>query len=207
MKKSLGVKPFIFPMPVVMISTYNEDDSVNSMAMSWGGICSPNMVALNINSEHKTSINIMERRAFTLSIADVDHVKEADYLGMVSGDTVEDKFERTKLNAVKSEKVDAPIITDFPLTLECELVECQDQPYGFRVLGKIVDVLAEEELLDSGDNVDPTKLEALIFDQFQNGYYVAGEKVGQAWDAGKAFEDQIFLLINFKNKFNDSSLS
>lgn len=187
MLKDLGVNPFVFPMPVLMIATYDENDKVDVMNMAWGGICANNMVALNIGERHKTSKNIKLRQAFTLSIADIDHLDESDFFGIASGNNMEDKFERTKMTAVKSDKVDAPVITEYPLTLECKVVECQNTVYGFRVLGEIVNVLADEKVLDEKGKVDPTKLNAFVFDQFQNGYYAIGEKVGQAWDNGKKF--------------------
>ncbi|WP_294581817.1 flavin reductase family protein [uncultured Thomasclavelia sp.] len=187
MLKDLGVSPFVFPMPVLMIATYDENDKVDVMNMAWGGICANNMVALNIGERHKTSKNIKLRQAFTLSIADIDHLDESDFFGIASGNNMEDKFERTKMTAVKSDKVDAPVITEYPLTLECKVVECQNTVYGFRVLGEIVNVLADEKVLDEKGKVDPTKLNAFVFDQFQNGYYAIGEKVGQAWDNGKKF--------------------
>jgi flavin reductase (DIM6/NTAB) family NADH-FMN oxidoreductase RutF len=152
--------------------------------MAWGGICAENMVALNIDEDHKTSENIKNRKAFTLSIADIPHLKEADFFGIATGNKMTDKFERSGLTAVRSENVDAPVVTDFPLTLECKVVECQNTVYGFRVLGEIVNVLADETVLDEKGKVDPTKLNAFVFDQFQNGYYAIGEKVGQAWNSG-----------------------
>lgn len=97
---------------------------------------------------------------------------------------MEDKFERTGLHAVKSTRVDAPIVQEFPVTLECKVVECQNTAYGFRVLGEIVNVLADEKVLNEKGNVDPEKLNAFVFDQFQSGYYAIGEKVGQAWKSG-----------------------
>lgn len=187
MLKDLGVKPYLFPMPVLMIATYSEDDKVNVMNMAWGGICAENMVALNIDEDHKTAENIKNHNAFTLSIADIDHLKEADFFGIATGNKMADKFERSGLNAVKSSRVDAPIVTDFPLTLECKVVECQHTAYGFRVLGEIVNVLADEKVLDEKGKVDPAKLNAFVFDQFQSGYYAIGEKVGQAWQSGVPF--------------------
>ena len=145
MKKDLGVKPYLFPMPVLMISTYGEDGTVDVMNMAWGGICAENMVSLNIGEDHKTSENIKKRGAFTLSIADME---------------------------------------EFPLTLECRVVEAKQEVYGFHVIGEIVGVLAEEAVLDEKGKVDPAKLNAFVFDQFQNGYYAIGEKVGQAWHTG-----------------------
>ena len=185
MKKDLGVKPYTFPMPVLMISTYNEDGTVDVMNMAWGGVCASNMVALNITETHKTAKNIKARGAFTLSIADVPHIEAADFFGIASGNKMADKFERSGLHAVKSEKVDAPVVEEFPLTLECKVVECQNTVYGFRVLGEIVGTLAEESVLDETGKVDPTKLNAFVFDQFQSGYYAVGEKVGQAWSTGE----------------------
>ena len=164
MKKDLGVKPYLFPMPVLLIATYSENDKVDVMNMAWGGICAANMVSLNIDADHKTSENIKKRGAFTLSI--------------------DDKFERTGLTAVKSEKVDAPVVQEFPLTLECKVVEDKEEVYGHHVIGEIVGVLADESVLDEQGKVDPTKLNAFVFDQFQSGYYAIGEKVGQAWHTG-----------------------
>lgn len=184
MKKDLGVKPFLFPMPVLMISTYGEDGKVDVMNMAWGGICAQNMVSLNIGEEHKTSENIKKRGAFTLSIADIPHIEAADFFGIASGNKMSDKFERSGMSAVKSGKVDAPIVEEFPITLECKVVEAKNEVYGFHVIGEIVGVLADEAVLDEKGQVDPTKLNAFVFDQFQNGYYAIGEKVGQAWSTG-----------------------
>lgn len=184
MLKDLGVKPYAFPMPVLMIATYGEDGKVDVMNMAWGGVCAENMVALNIDEDHKTSENIKKRGAFTLSVADVAHLKEADFFGIATGNKMADKFERTGLHAVKSTRVDAPVIEEFPLTLECKVAELQHTSYGFRVLGEIVNVLADEKVLDEQGKVVPEKLGAFVFDQFRNGYYAIGEKVGQAWKSG-----------------------
>ena len=165
MKKGLGVQPALYPMPVLMIATYNEDGTVDVMNMAWGGICAHDMVALNISRGHKTAKNIEARGAFTLSVAD--------------------KFERSGMTATRSERVNAPVVNEYPLTLECSVVEMQEQPYGLRVLGRIENVLAEESVLGGDGKVDPAKLGAFAFDQFQSGYYAMGEKVGQAWESGK----------------------
>ena len=187
MKKDLGVKPYTFPMPVLMIATYGENDKVDVMNMAWGGVCASNMVALNIDEDHKTTQNIKERMAFTLSVADIDHLEESDFFGIASGNKMEDKFERTGMHAVRSDKVDAPVIEEYPLTLECKVVALENTVYGFRVLGEIVNVLADEKVLDEKGKVDPTRLNAFIFDQCQSGYYKVGEKVGQAWKSGTRF--------------------
>ena len=184
MLKDLGVKPYTFPMPVLMIATYGEDGKVDVMNMAWGGVCAENMVALNIDEDHKTSANIKARGAFTLSIADIPHIEAADFFGIATGNKMEDKFERSGLHAVKSSRVDAPVVEEFPLTLECKVVECQHTAYGFRVLGEIVNVLADEKVLDEKGKVIPEKLNAFVFDQCRSGYYAVGEKVGQAWQTG-----------------------
>lgn len=184
MLKNLGVKPYTFPMPVLMIATYCDDGSVDVMNMAWGGICAENMVALNIDEDHKTSANIKARGAFTLSIADVPHIEAADFFGIATGNKTKDKFERSGLHAVMSSRVDAPIVEEFPLTLECKVAECQHTAYGFRVLGEIVNVLADEKVLDEKGKVIPEKLNAFVFDQCRSGYYAVGEKVGQAWHTG-----------------------
>lgn len=119
-----------------------------------------------------------------MSIADIPHIEAADFFGIATGNKMSDKFERSGLSAVKSGKVDAPIVEEFPLTLECRVVEAKNEVYGFHVIGEIVGVLAEDSVLDERGKVDPAKLNAFVFDQFQNGYYAIGDKVGQAWHTG-----------------------
>ena len=184
MTKDFGQKPYLFPMPTYMIGTYNDDDTVDVMMMAWGGICAEDMVALNLEADHKTTANIRSRKAFTLSVPGIDTLKESDFLGLASANKVADKFERTGLHAKKSERVDAPIILEYPLTLECSVVELQDQPYGLRVLGKIENVIADTRILDENGKIDAGKIRAFVFDQMRFGYYEIGEKVGQAWHSG-----------------------
>lgn len=187
MAKAFGVKPYLFPMPTYMIGTYNEDGTVDVMMMAWGGICAEDMVALNLEADHKTVANLRARKAFTLAVPGTDTLRESDFFGIASSNKMADKFARSGLHAVKSTRVDAPIITEYPLTLECEVVEMQDQPYGLRVLGKIVNVLADEKVLDDAGKIDAGKLHAFAFDQMQNGYYAIGEKAGKAWHSGADF--------------------
>lgn len=184
MTKDLGVKPYLFPMPTYMIGTYNEDDTVDVMMMAWGGICAEDMVALNLEAEHKTVANIEARKAFTLAVPGTDTLRESDFLGIASANKMPNKFARTRLHAVKSGRIDAPVITEYPVTLECEVVEMQQQPYGLRVLGRIVNVIADEKVLDEKGRIDAGKLHAFAFDQMRNGYYAIGEQVGQAWHSG-----------------------
>ena len=140
----------IFPMPVLMIATYNEDGSVNVMNAAWGSMQARGHVVLKLTETHKTVENIKARGAFTVSIADAAHMVEADYFGIESGNDVPDKFERSGMTASKAEHVDAPIINEFPLCLECEFIEYQGGEYGCGVIGKVVNVTADESVLVNG---------------------------------------------------------
>ena len=185
MKKDLGAIPAVYPMPVLMIAAYDEAGTVNVMNAAWGMTCDMDKIALFIDEEHKTTKNIRQSKAFTVSIADRAHMAEADFFGIATGNKMPDKFARTGFHAVKSAHVNAPVIEEFPLVMECELAEVVEMEHLHAVVGKVVNVAAEESILDEKGKVDPGKLQALIFDQFRNGYYVTGEQAGKAWNAGK----------------------
>lgn len=184
MKKNLGVVPAVYPMPVLMVAAYDESGKVNVMNAAWGMICNSDRIALFIDENHKTTQNLLKKKAFTVSLADKAHMDVADFFGIASGNTMPDKFERTGYKAVKSAFVDAPIVEEFPVVMECELAEVVDTDSMYCIVGKIVNTAAEESVLSENGKVDPVKLQALIFDQFQHGYYVSGEQVGKAWNAG-----------------------
>lgn len=190
MKKSLGAFPAVYPMPVLMVAAYNENGTVNVMNAAWGMICGMDKIALFIDEEHKTTQDILKTKAFTVSIADRDHMDAADFFGIASGNKMADKFARTGYHAVRSECVDAPVIGEFPVVMECTLAEVVDTENMYAIVGKIVDTKAEESVLDEKGKVDVEKLNALIFDQFKHGYYVTGEKAGKAWNAGAALMKQ-----------------
>lgn len=183
MRKKLNITEGIFPMPVLMIATYNEDDSVNVMNAAWGTMQERDHVALNLTETHKTVKNIKARGAFTVSIADAAHVLEADYLGVVSGNRVTNKFENSGLTASKAEMVDAPVINEFPLCLECEFIEYQNGEYGCGVIGKVVNVTADENVM-VGDKIDMSLVNAIAFDPYTHGYYKVTERVGNAFKDG-----------------------
>ncbi len=183
MRKSIKTTEAIFPMPVLMIATYNEDGSVNVMNAAWGTMIDRNVVGLNLTESHKTVKNIKERKAFTVSVADSKHVAEADYFGIVSGNNTPNKFENSGLTATKSENIDAPIINEFPICLECEFIEYQSNEYGVGVIGKVINVTADEKVMN-GDNVDINLVEAITFDPFTHGYYKVNERVGEAFKDG-----------------------
>lgn len=184
MKKDIGVAQAVYPMPVLMVAAYDANGKVNVMNVAWGQICDMDKVILFIGEGKKTWLNIMESKAFTVALADVDHMDVADFWGIASGNKIDDKFERTGYHAVKSDKVNAPIIEEFPVVMECEFLELVDTEYVSGIVGKIVNVKAEEAVLSENGKIDPAKTKALIFDQFQNDYYVTGDKVGTAWNAG-----------------------
>lgn len=189
MKKDLGIQPAVFPMPVLMVAAYDENGTVNVMNAAWGTVCSMDKVLLVLDEAHKTTKNILKTKAFTVALADRTHVAEADYLGTVSGNDVPDKFSKTGLHASKSAFVNAPVVEEFPLTMECELLEVAETGALWAVIGKIVNVCADEAVLDEKGAVDVKKLDAVMFDQFGAGYYTVGEKVGQAWNAGSSIAE------------------
>ena len=183
MRVKIKTTEAIFPMPVLMIATYNDDGSVDVMNAAWGTMLERDHVVLNLTESHKTVKNIKARGAFTVSIADAAHMTEADYFGVVSGNNTPDKFAASGLTAVKSENVDAPIITGFPICMECEFIEYQDGKYGCGVIGKVVNVTADESVMD-GETVDIEKVSAIAFDPYTAGYYKVTERVGNAFKDG-----------------------
>ena len=184
MKKNLGAVQAVYPMPVLMVAAYDGNGKVNVMNAAWGMICNEDRIALFIDEEHKTTQNLLKTKAFTVSIADRAHMDVADFFGIASGNRMHDKFERTGYTAVKSGFVNAPIIDEFPVVMECELAEVVETESFYCIVGRIVNTAAEESVLSENGKVDPARLHALIFDQFQHGYYVTGEQVGKAWNAG-----------------------
>ena len=159
-------------MPVLMVATYNEDGSVNVMNAAWGTMQARDTVALQLSETHKTVKNIKAKGAFTISIADAAHVIEADYFGVESGNRISDKFERSGLTASKSTLVDAPIINEFPLCLECKFIEYQNNEYGCGVIGKV------------DDKLDMSLVNAIAFDPYTHGYYSVSKRVGEAFQDG-----------------------
>lgn len=183
MRKQLNITEGIFPMPVLMVATYNEDGSVNVMNAAWGTMQERGTVALNLTETHKTVRNIKARGAFTVSIADAAHVVEADYFGVTSGNKVPDKLEKAGLTASRAEMVDAPVISEFPLCLECQFIEYQNNDYGCGVIGKVVNVTADERVMPNG-KLDMSLVNAIAFDPYTHGYYRVTERVGEAFKDG-----------------------
>ena len=186
MRKNLGPKTFLYPMPVLIIGTYNEDGSPNVMNAAWGGISEEHEISICVDDGHKTAENLQKRKAFTVSIADVKNLVACDYVGIVSGNKVPDKFERAGFHAVKSEFVDAPVIAELPMALECEMISYDVSTC--RLVGRIVNVSMDESVLDENGKVDVAKLAPITYDSSRHGYYVLGERVGSAFKDGTALK-------------------
>ena len=183
MRKHFGAKPYTYPQPVLIIATYNDDGTADAMNAAWGGISDSNRVAMYLSAGHKTVQNIKARGAFTVSIADAAHIVEADYFGVESGNKVADKFARSGLTANKAETVDAPVINEFPICLECRFIEYQNNEYGCGVIGKVINVTADESVMVDG-KIDMSKVNAIAFDPYTHGYYKVTERVGEAFRDG-----------------------
>lgn len=179
--KNFGAKTFLYPMPVLIIATYDKDGTPNAMNAAWGGICDTNKIAICIDKSHKTFENIMDKKAFTVSVADVSHVAACDYVGLVSGNVEKDKFKKAGFTAQKSQFVDAPYIAELPMRLECRLEKVLETEL---VIGEIINVSAEESVLTDG-KIDVEKLSPVVYDPVNHAYIKLGEKVGSAFSDGK----------------------
>ena len=181
MRKDLKIVPAIFPMPVVLIATYNEDGSVDVMNAAWGMAQEMNQLKLNLSESHKTFKNLQRTKACTVALGTKDLMTESDYLGMVSGNTAKDKFEKTGLHAIKSSKVDAPIIEEYPICMECKVLKFEEDG----TLVEVVGVSAEEKYINEDGTIRLNEMGIIAFDPYNNGYYVVGEKVGNAFSEGR----------------------
>lgn len=183
MKKEIKAKSPIFPMPVLLISTFNDDGTVDVMNAAWGTMASMDKLALNISSSHKTTENIKKRKGLVVHIADAKHVVEADWFGVISAKDDHEKFEKSGLTFEKSELVDAPIINELPIAIECEFEEFQGGKNGIGVIAKVLRTSVEESCLKDG-KVDIDALEAITFDSYTRGYYKISGRVGEAYKDG-----------------------
>ena len=181
MRKNFGQKTWMVPMPVLMIGTYDENGRANLMNAAWGGIYDYNHVVLSLSAGHKTTQNIKLRGAFTISFADADHRVACDYVGLVSGNKVSDKLEKAGFTTEKSAFVEAPIICELPMTLECKLLKFNEDG---KVIGEIINVSADERVLGEDGLIDAAKLKAIVYDAVHNDYLALGEKVGNAFKDG-----------------------
>ncbi len=183
MKKNIGVKNWMFPMPVLMIGTYDEDGTPNMMNAAWGGITLEDEITICIDTAHKTWDNIAAKKAFTVAFGTADTVKACDYLGIVSGKKTPDKVAKAGFTAVKSEFVDAPVMAELPLVLECRLVSMNED--NCNVVGKIVNCAVEESAMTDG-KPDAAKMKPVCFDTCAHVYRIMGDAVAKAFSCGKA---------------------
>lgn len=186
MRKNFGAKPYTYPQPVFIIATYDQNGAPNAMNAAWGGISEGNELSMCISAGHKTTKNILERKAFTVSMADVPHVVACDYVGIASANSVADKFEKAGFHAVKSEFVDAPLIEELAVCVECKLKSYDEETC--RLVGEIVNVSVDERVLDEEGQVDISKVQPISFDPFNNNYVALREIVGKAFHDGAALK-------------------
>ena len=183
MRKNFGVKTWLYPMPVFIVAAYDKDGVPNAMNAAWGGIYTDDMIGICLADNHKTTINILGTGAFTVSIATVKEVVACDYVGIVSGNKVPDKFNKAGFTIIKSEFVNAPIIEQLPMCLECKLVS-YDEDSCFMV-GKIVNVSVDESVVTENNKIDIQKLQPITYDPCNKHYIALGDKVGNAFSDGK----------------------
>lgn len=182
MRKKFPVKPILYPQPVLIIASYDEQGVPNAMNAAWGCMADFDKIAMYLAGNHKTVKNILARGAFTVSMADAAHVVEADYVGVVSGNDVPQKLAKAGLHTVKSEFVDAPLIEELPLAFECKLISFDEETE--LMLGEIVNISADERILGEDGKIDAKKLDPIVFDAVHNAYWTLGEKVGNAFSDG-----------------------
>jgi flavin reductase (DIM6/NTAB) family NADH-FMN oxidoreductase RutF len=189
MKTSLGPKTFAYPTPVFIVGTYDAQGHPNAMAVAWGGICcsKPPCVAISVRKATYTYGNLVERKAFTVSIPSQDHVVAADYFGLASGRDV-DKFAAAGLTPVRSELVDAPYVGEFPLVLECKVVHVAELGLHTLFAGEILDVKVEEDCLGAEGKPSAELVRPFSWAPAENAYYATGEKLGRGFSLGKALE-------------------
>ena len=183
MRKDFGSNPWFYPLPVLIIGTYDENGKPDAMNAAWGGLYDTNLVELCLSAGHKTTKNILQKRAFTVSFADAENVAACDYVGIASGNNTRDKLAKAGFTVSKSESVDAPVINELAVCMECT-VKSYDPETGLLV-GEIVNVSVDESAMTDG-KVDVAKVAPITFDPFNNAYHVLGEKVGNAFSDGMA---------------------
>ena len=184
MRKNFGAKPWSYPQPVFIVATYDEEGTPDAMNAAWGGIDLDDQINLCLSAGHKTVKNLLATKAFTVSMGTVEQLVACDYVGIVSGNKEPDKFAKAGFHATKSEFVNAPLIDELPMAIECELISYDSETC--HLVGRIINVSADESVLDEKGKIDPAKLRSITFDPVHNDYLVIGEKVGNAFKDGVA---------------------
>ncbi len=183
MRKNFGAKAILYPMPVLIIGTYDENGKPNAMNAAWGGISEETEISVCVSDTHKTAENVIKKGAFTVSFADRKNLIAADYVGIVSGNKEPDKIAKCGWTAEKSEFVDAPLFKELPVALECKLISYDKDTC--RLVGKIVNVCADESVLGDDDKISLDKFSPLTYDPVHHTYRVLGEIAGNAFCDGK----------------------
>lgn len=187
MRKNLGVKPYFMPLPVLLVATYNEDGSANAMNAAYGTLGDFTKVSIYIGKGKRTIINAMREMAFTVSFADEAHMVDADYVGMTSGNKVQNKLAKTSFETAKSEFVNAPVITNLPMTIECELIDYDE--VSENLIGEIKNISIDEKYLREDGSIDTAKMNLIFYNACENTYNLMGEKLAKAYDIGKKYLD------------------
>lgn len=182
MRKDFGAKTWLYPMPVFIVAAYDREGMPCCMNAAWGGTYDTNRIMVCLADDHKTTKNILESGAFTVSIADARHVVEADYVGLVSGNQVPDKMKKAGFTTVPSAFVNAPILCELPMTVECKLLKFNEDGI---CIGEIVNVSVDRSVLGEDGQIDPHKLQAITYDPVHHTYIKLGETVGNAFADGK----------------------
>lgn len=182
MRKNFGSKSWLYPMPVLIVAAYDEQGIPNAMNAAWGGMFTDEHIGICISEGHKTTKNILATKAFTVSMATVEQLAACDYVGIVSGNREPDKFSKAGFTALRSEAVNAPIIEQLPMTLECEMVSYDKE--SNHLVGRIVNVSADEKILTDG-KIDLGKLRPITYDPINHHYIALGEVAGNAFSDGK----------------------
>jgi len=186
MKKSLGAMTIVPATPVWVVGTYDREGKPNAMTAAWGGVCcsKPPCIYVSLRKATYTYGNIMERKAFTVSIPPEAYTKEADYFGIASGKTV-DKFAATGLTPVKSDLVDAPYVKEFPLVIECKVIKTVKIGLHTEFIGEIVDVKADSTVLNKKNLPDIEKVKPIVWDVAGMAYHKVGKRTGKAFSIGR----------------------
>ena len=183
MRKNFGAKSWLYPMPVLIIGTYDETGIPDAMNAAWGMISDTDKVTICLDASHKTVKNILIKKDFTVSMADAKNVIAADYVGIVSGNDVPDKVAKTGWHVTKSEFVDAPIFEELPMTLECKMISYDEETE--LMTGEIVNICVDESILGEDGKIDLTKFQPITYDPVHHDYLTLGAKVGNAFKDGK----------------------
>jgi flavin reductase (DIM6/NTAB) family NADH-FMN oxidoreductase RutF len=191
MKKKIGPRPILFPMPAVLVGTYGEDGTPDAMTAAWAGICcaEPPCAGVAVRRERLTHRNIRRKRAFTLNVPPVSLAAKVDYLGLVSGEREPGKLAKAGIDTAKASKVDAPLLLACPVSLECRLLQAVDLGSHTFFIGEVMETAVDEKIVRPDGKLDLAALDPLVFCPLNRVYHRLGEEIGLAFSIGKALLD------------------